>query len=753
MDLRQLKYVIAVAEEATFIGAANRACTSQPALSRQIRALEQELGITLFERGPRGVILTPAGDAVLASARLITNALTSAIRQARASSEGLSGSCTITTGPRVLVSGKLARIVEAVQSRYPGIDLIIQEASFERQWDAISAGRSDLGLGIPAPPRYKEIESERLTDDIFDCAAVAASHPLARAERISLRDLADETILTWSDTVAPAMAKALEAELHAAGVRPRRREFQEHYPLLTAVRAGQGWALLSAGAAPLLGPDARVVPLDDCRVVVPHSLLRRRDESRPLVSRVAQIVRSVICEDDPLNRGRSCDVEARGLDNDMDAVLNQIELRHLRYFVCAVNAGSFGRAAEQLGITQPALSRQIRELEFAVGLTLLERESRGATATAAGRLLSERLYRVMELVEAIPREARRAERGLRATCVIGGVPTLAVQRVFQELIKRSQAPVSALPEITLIDVPTPHQPDAVREGTIDIGIGHSTPLLPAAEAGIQRLSLLNDRMNRALIPAHHDLAGRPLLELRDLAALPFLFLDRATQPALYDQVYGAFTAREFEPLVCGTYDGLQTVWALVAQGRGWGIGFESQRDEPPAGTVAIPIDDFSLPFGVQAIWRAGDERASVRRVLDSLSEIASRSSTRSNAMAAILLVENDADLRRVLERGLQQAGHMVTAPADSVTAAQLIESTSFDLVITDILMPDIEGLDIIRRIRTSQPDFKVIAISGGGLGSSGQYLEMARRFGADETLEKPFRIQELIAAVDRALAS
>src|SRR5213075_197637 len=160
-----------------------------------------------------------------------------------------------------------------------------------------------------------------------------------------------------------------------------------------------------------------------------------------------------------------------------------------------------------------------------------------------------------------------------------------------------------------------------------------------------------------------------------------------------------------------------------------------------------------LPFGVQALCRAGDERASVQRTHDALTDIASQSTSRSHAMAAILLVEDDADLRRVLERGLQLAGHVVTAPPDSVTAAQLIESTAFDLVITDIIMPDIEGLDLIRRIRNAQPDFKVIAMSGGGIGSSAQYLDMARRFGADETLHKPFRIQELIAAVDRALAS
>jgi CheY-like chemotaxis protein len=293
----------------------------------------------------------------------------------------------------------------------------------------------------------------------------------------------------------------------------------------------------------------------------------------------------------------------------------------------------------------------------------------------------------------------------------------------------------------------------VRSGTIDIGICHGTPMAPAAELSINRLSLLNDRMNRALISAQHPLAGRPLLELRDLVDLPFLFFDHAFQPALHEQVFAAFKAREFDPLVCGTYDGLQTVWALAAQGRGWAIGFDSQRDEPPTGTVAIPLDDFSLPFGVQALWRAGDERASVQRVLDALSEIASRSTSRSNAMAAILLVEDNVELRRVLERGLQQAGHLVTAPADSITAAQLIESSAFDLVITDIVMPEIEGLDLIRRIRSAQPDFKVIAMSGGGMGSASQYLEMAKRFGADETLHKPFRIQELIAAVDRALAS
>lgn len=122
-------------------------------------------------------------------------------------------------------------------------------------------------------------------------------------------------------------------------------------------------------------------------------------------------------------------------------------------------------------------------------------------------------------------------------------------------------------------------------------------------------------------------------------------------------------------------------------------------------------------------------------------------------MSAILLVDDDPSVRQVVSEMLRQAGHDVT-PAENgrVALAQLRERT-FDLVITDLIMPEQEGIETIAEIRRHEPNMRIIAMSGGGRLGPGDYLETARYLGADATLAKPFGRQELIATVDALLGT
>ena len=105
MELRHLRYFVAVAEEATYVAAARRLAVAQPALTRQIHALERELDVDLLERRPKGVALTPAGEVALVSARHVLHQVDAAVERARGSSEGISGRCVICAGDRSLASG------------------------------------------------------------------------------------------------------------------------------------------------------------------------------------------------------------------------------------------------------------------------------------------------------------------------------------------------------------------------------------------------------------------------------------------------------------------------------------------------------------------------------------------------------------------------------------------------------------------------------------------------------------------------
>lgn len=118
-------------------------------------------------------------------------------------------------------------------------------------------------------------------------------------------------------------------------------------------------------------------------------------------------------------------------------------------------------------------------------------------------------------------------------------------------------------------------------------------------------------------------------------------------------------------------------------------------------------------------------------------------------MAKVLLIEDDDAVHRVLTRILESAGHDVTGAADSAEAFKLIKATAFDVAIVDILLPEVDGIQLLRELRLQQLPLKVIAISGGGLGAAGEYLEMAKVLGAAETLQKPISADDLLGAVAR----
>jgi DNA-binding response OmpR family regulator len=120
-------------------------------------------------------------------------------------------------------------------------------------------------------------------------------------------------------------------------------------------------------------------------------------------------------------------------------------------------------------------------------------------------------------------------------------------------------------------------------------------------------------------------------------------------------------------------------------------------------------------------------------------------------MASILLVDDTPELRKTIERLLTGAGHAVTSAENGAAALRELDRATFDVIVTDIVMPDMEGLELIRKVRKTQPSLPIIAMSGGGRGSTEDYLALAANFGAAKTLEKPFALEALKAAIDEVL--
>ena len=121
-------------------------------------------------------------------------------------------------------------------------------------------------------------------------------------------------------------------------------------------------------------------------------------------------------------------------------------------------------------------------------------------------------------------------------------------------------------------------------------------------------------------------------------------------------------------------------------------------------------------------------------------------------MARILIIDDEDELRSMLRQMLEQAGHEVTEAVNGAEGIKLYEQDRPDLVITDIIMPEKEGVETIIALRRADPDLPIIAISGGGRLQATDFLTMARKLGARRTLSKPFRRDQLLEAVDECLA-
>lgn len=119
--------------------------------------------------------------------------------------------------------------------------------------------------------------------------------------------------------------------------------------------------------------------------------------------------------------------------------------------------------------------------------------------------------------------------------------------------------------------------------------------------------------------------------------------------------------------------------------------------------------------------------------------------------AHLLLVDDDNDLRNLLERVLLRNGFRVHAAADGRQAIKLLGRERFDLVVTDIIMPDVEGIELILKIRKDHPSLPIIAMSAGGRLNAEGYLKMARSLGANRILEKPFSIDSLLEGIRELL--
>lgn len=196
MELRHLRYFVAVAEELSFRRAAERVRVAQPALSKQIKDLEYEVGVRLLDRNTARVNLTDAGGVFLDEARELLERATEAVALAREAEAGRRGNLTVANVNAVCASFMPAAL-SAFHTRYPEVEVDLQEMMFPDQLMALEQGGVQVGFivedaqGIPAHlERFKVLKAEI-------CVAMGRHHRLARRRRVSLHDLANERLLCF----------------------------------------------------------------------------------------------------------------------------------------------------------------------------------------------------------------------------------------------------------------------------------------------------------------------------------------------------------------------------------------------------------------------------------------------------------------------------------------------------------------------------------------------------------------------------
>lgn len=280
-DLRHLRSFAVLAEELHFGRAAERLNIVQPALSMQIKALEEDLGTQLLIRAPRAVRLTRAGEVLHQEAVEILRRTRSALDMVRRAGQGEAGRLRIGVSASATASGGLAHIVRDFALHRPHVEVALQERHPVAQPQALLAGEIDLAFGLPGAfaDHAHQVEAHWMARFPIELV-VSTHHPLARYESVGPEELRDEVFIGLSEADELASAYLTRAAL---GFEPARMlGARSPGMMLTMVEANLGVAVVSAALRAEMR-ELRFLPIRDVPISFDLHMFRRRDETDPLV--------------------------------------------------------------------------------------------------------------------------------------------------------------------------------------------------------------------------------------------------------------------------------------------------------------------------------------------------------------------------------------------------------------------------------------------------------------------------------------
>jgi DNA-binding transcriptional LysR family regulator len=291
-----------------------------------------------------------------------------------------------------------------------------------------------------------------------------------------------------------------------------------------------------------------------------------------------------------------------------------MELRHLRYFVAVGEEQHYGRGAQRLRIAQPALSRQIQDLEEEVGFKLFDRLSRGVRLSAAGKLFLEEARRILQQVEEATRRARRVASGQLGALRVGFIESMSWHGVVPDSFRqfRERQPDA---ELQIKPLSSLEQIGGVRSGQLDAGFVFTIANIDRelAQLGIDSINLM------LAVPKGHPLAKSKSLRLRDLRSASFIWFPRRESPLFYDRLMRAcFRGGLKSPHVVQEGVNEATILSLVSCGLGVAFVSSATRWRCPESVVLLSVADLKLSLPFALIWRKDNDSPLLARFVENV---------------------------------------------------------------------------------------------------------------------------------------
>jgi DNA-binding transcriptional LysR family regulator len=283
MELRHLRYFVAVAEELSFRGAGEKLHLSQPALSAQIRGLEEELKVRLFKRTPRTVSLTHAGRVFLDEARLVLQAAGRAEERVRSAEHGLTG--TLRVGMiSSIANAWLAGILRGFLRQFPRVQLSLFDLTTHEQLRRLRAGELDAALLRP-PVGFPELEFKLVAESTQVLAAPVRHRLVRKREPLEWKDFDGEALVMMHPGLQHGFYDAFMAQCAKAGAAPRPSQFaHDVQTLMWLISAGFGVAPMTATLSEIHRPGLVFRPLPSGLPPVQTVLVWRRNDDSPAVA-------------------------------------------------------------------------------------------------------------------------------------------------------------------------------------------------------------------------------------------------------------------------------------------------------------------------------------------------------------------------------------------------------------------------------------------------------------------------------------